>query len=61
MWPLTRHGLAGELHAFELRIDAERSVPPGALPVHDGHDRIDCPAAALAIFGPQGGRVHLHR
>jgi transcriptional regulator with XRE-family HTH domain len=38
MWPLTRHGQAGGVHAFKLRIDAERSVPPDPLPVHDGHD-----------------------
>jgi transcriptional regulator with XRE-family HTH domain len=38
MWPLTRAGPAGGLHAFKLRIDAERSVPPEPLPVHEGHD-----------------------
>jgi transcriptional regulator with XRE-family HTH domain len=38
MWPLTRHGPAGGLHAFRLVIDAERSVPPDPLPVHEGHD-----------------------
>ena len=96
MWPLTRHGVGG-LQAFKLRIDAERSVPPDPLPVHEGHDwmyvvsgrmrlmlgeedlviepgeavefstwtphwfgAIDGPVAALAIFGPQGERVHLH-
>jgi transcriptional regulator with XRE-family HTH domain len=38
-WPLTRHGPAGGPHAFKLRIDAERSIPPpGPLPVHEGHD-----------------------
>ncbi|MEY2532356.1 MAG: hypothetical protein QOF29_266 [bacterium] len=97
MWPLTRHGPAGGLHAFKLRIDAERSVPPDPLPVHEGHDwmyvlsgrmrlllgeddlviepgetvefstwtphwfgAMDGPVEALAIFGPQGERVHLH-
>lgn len=97
MWPLTRHGTAGGLHAFKLRIDAERSVPPDPLPVHEGHDwiyvlegrmrlllgeddlviepgdavefstwtphwfgAIDGPVEALAVFGPQGERVHLH-
>lgn len=97
MWPLTRHGPAGGLHAFKLRIDAERSVPPDPLPVHEGHDWMyvlsgrmrlllgeddlviepgdavefstwtphwfgstDGPVEALAIFGPQGERVHLH-
>jgi transcriptional regulator with XRE-family HTH domain len=38
MWPLTRHGPAGGLHAYKIRIDAERSVPPAELPVHEGHD-----------------------
>jgi transcriptional regulator with XRE-family HTH domain len=38
MWPLTRHGAAAGLHAYRLRIDAERSVPPDPLPVHDGYD-----------------------
>jgi transcriptional regulator with XRE-family HTH domain len=97
MWPLTRHGPAGGLHAFELRIDADRAVPPDPLPVHEGHDwmyvlagrmrlllgeddlviepgeavefstwtphwfgAIDGPVDALAIFGPQGERIHLH-
>jgi transcriptional regulator with XRE-family HTH domain len=97
MWPLTRHGPAGGLHAFKLRIDAGRSVPPDPLPVHEGHDWIyvlsgrmrlllgeddlaiepgeavefstwtphwfgalDGPVETLAIFGPQGERVHLH-
>ena len=96
MWALTRHG-AGGLHAFKLRIDAARSVPPDPLPVHEGHDwiyvldgrmrlllgdddlvivpgdavefstwtphwfgAIDGPVEALAVFGPQGERVHLH-
>jgi transcriptional regulator with XRE-family HTH domain len=40
MWPLTRHGPAGGLHACKLLIDAERSVPPDRLPVHEGHDWI---------------------
>lgn len=38
MWPLTRNGPAGGLHAYKIRIDAERSVPPAELPVHEGHD-----------------------
>ena len=97
MWPLTQHGPAGGPQAFKLRIDAERSVPPNPLHVHEGHDwiyvlsgrlrlllgeddlviepgeavefstwtphwfgAIDGPVEALAIFGPQGERVHLH-
>jgi transcriptional regulator with XRE-family HTH domain len=97
LWPLTRHGPVGGLQAFKLRIDAERSVPPDPLPVHEGHDwmyvlsgrmrlllgdddlviepgeavefstwtphwfgAVDGPVEALAIFGPQGERVHLH-
>ena len=38
MWPLTRHGAAGGMQVFRLRIDAERSEPPDPLPVHEGHD-----------------------
>lgn len=38
MWPLTRSGPAGGLHAFKIRVAAERCVPPARLPVHDGHD-----------------------
>jgi transcriptional regulator with XRE-family HTH domain len=97
MWPLTQHGPVGGPQAFKLRIDADRSVPPDPLPVHEGHDwiyvlsgrmrlllgeddfvirpgeavefntwtphwfgAIDGPVEALAIFGPQGERVHLH-
>jgi transcriptional regulator with XRE-family HTH domain len=37
-WSLTRHGGAGGPHALKLHIDAERSVPPDPLPVHEGHD-----------------------
>ena len=38
MWPLTHHGAAGGLQTFRIRIDADRTVPPDPLPVHDGHD-----------------------
>lgn len=38
MWPLTRRGPAGGLHAFKLVIDAARDTPPETLPVHEGHD-----------------------
>ncbi len=39
-WPLTRRGPAGGLHAFKIRISAERRTPPAVheLPVHEGHD-----------------------
>lgn len=37
-WPLTRHGPAGGLHAFKIRISARRRKPPAELPVHDGRD-----------------------
>ncbi len=40
MWPLTQHGPAGGLHAFKLRIEAARSVPPDPLHVHEGYDWI---------------------
>jgi transcriptional regulator with XRE-family HTH domain len=38
MWPLTRRGPAGGLHAFKIVIRAERDTPPDPLPVHEGHD-----------------------
>jgi len=37
-WPLTRHGSAGGLHAFKIRISAKRRKPPGELPVHEGQE-----------------------
>jgi transcriptional regulator with XRE-family HTH domain len=37
-WPLTRSGPAGGLHAFKIRISAERNTPPADLPVHEGQD-----------------------
>ena len=37
-WPLTRHGPAGGLHAYKIRIDARRRTPPAELPVHEGQD-----------------------
>ena len=40
MWPLTHKGPAGGLHAYKIRISAERRVPPSDLGVHDGHDWI---------------------
>ncbi len=38
MWPLTRHGAAAGVHAYRIRIEAERTAPPDQLPVHEGHD-----------------------
>jgi transcriptional regulator with XRE-family HTH domain len=38
MWPLTRRGPAGGLHAYRIQISARRTKPPDPLPVHDGHD-----------------------
>jgi transcriptional regulator with XRE-family HTH domain len=38
MWPLTRHGPAGGLHAFKIVIEGSRNTPPDTLKVHDGHD-----------------------
>ena len=40
MWPLTRRGPAGGLHAYKINISAKRCIPPDveALPVHGGHD-----------------------
>jgi transcriptional regulator with XRE-family HTH domain len=37
-WPLTRHGPAGGLHAFKIRISPRRNKPPAELPVHEGRD-----------------------
>ncbi len=38
MWPLTEQSPAGELHAYEVHIAAERSEPPEELPVHPGRE-----------------------
>jgi transcriptional regulator with XRE-family HTH domain len=38
MWPLTRRGPAGGLHAFRIQVSARQTKPPDVLPVHDGHD-----------------------
>jgi transcriptional regulator with XRE-family HTH domain len=38
LWPLTRRGSAGGLHAYKIHISAERRTPPDELAVHDGHD-----------------------
>ncbi len=38
MWPLTNRGPAGGLHAFKIRVSAQRRTPPDPLPVHEGHD-----------------------
>ncbi|NLT05005.1 MAG: helix-turn-helix domain-containing protein [Solirubrobacterales bacterium] len=40
MWPLTRRGAAGGLHAFKIHISARKRKPPEKLPVHEGHDWI---------------------
>lgn len=37
-WPLTRHGPAGGLHAFKIRVHAKRRTPPAEFPVHEGQD-----------------------
>lgn len=36
-WPLTRHGPAGGLHAFKIRVSARRRRP-AELPVHEGQE-----------------------
>lgn len=38
LWPLTRFGPAGGLHAYKIQISEKRRVPPAPLPVHDGND-----------------------
>ena len=40
MWPLTRRGPAGGVHAFKVRIEPGRNRPPEELRVHEGHDWI---------------------
>ncbi|MCX2932658.1 XRE family transcriptional regulator [Mycobacterium sp. CVI_P3] len=37
-WPLTRHGGAGGLQAFKIRISARRQTPPAELPTHEGQE-----------------------
>ena len=37
-WPLTRHGPAGGLHAYKIRVDPKRNTPPTEFPVHEGQD-----------------------
>jgi transcriptional regulator with XRE-family HTH domain len=39
VWPLTRRAASG-LHAYRVRIGAQRRVAPDPLPVHEGHDWI---------------------
>ena len=38
LWPLTRQGAAGGLHAFKVVIAPTRAEPPDDLPVHAGQD-----------------------
>lgn len=38
MWPLTRQGPAGGLHAYKVVIAPARNMPPDELPVHAGQD-----------------------
>ena len=38
MWPLTRRGPAGGLHAYKINVSANRRTPPSELPVHEGQD-----------------------
>lgn len=37
-WRLTRHGPAGGLHAFKIKVSARRRTPPTELPVHEGQE-----------------------
>jgi transcriptional regulator with XRE-family HTH domain len=39
IWPLTRRAASG-LHAYRVRVGAQRRRPPEPLPVHEGHDWI---------------------
>lgn len=38
LWPLTRRGSMGALHAYKVNISAKRRAPPDVLPVHEGQD-----------------------
>jgi transcriptional regulator with XRE-family HTH domain len=40
MWPLTRQGPAGGLHAFKVLVSARRRQPPERLGVHEGYEWI---------------------
>lgn len=98
MWSLTHGGPAGGLHAFKIRISAERRDPPREWAVHEGQDwmyvldgrmrlvlgerdfvvepgeavefstwtphwfgAVEGPVELIAILGPHGERMHLHR
>src|ERR1700681_4881295 len=49
-WPLTRHGSAGGLHAFKIRVSAKRRTPPAELPVHEGQDWLYVLAGQLRLI-----------
>ncbi|MDT5182488.1 MAG: hypothetical protein QOI29_646, partial [Mycobacterium sp.] len=49
-WPLTRHGPAGGLHAYKIRINARRRTPPAELPVHEGQDWMYVLAGQLRLI-----------
>jgi transcriptional regulator with XRE-family HTH domain len=38
VWPLTRRGPAGGLHAYKVNVSAKRRTPPDELAVHEGQD-----------------------
>jgi transcriptional regulator with XRE-family HTH domain len=38
LWPLTHQGPARGVHAYKVRIHADRDRPPDELPVHEGQD-----------------------
>jgi transcriptional regulator with XRE-family HTH domain len=38
VWPLTRRGPAGGLHAYKVVVGAKRRTPPDELAVHEGQD-----------------------
>jgi transcriptional regulator with XRE-family HTH domain len=38
LWPLTRRGSAGGLHAYRIHVSPERTSPPDQLAVHEGYD-----------------------
>lgn len=56
---MTRHGPAGALHAFKIRISARRRIPPSELPVHEGRDWLYVLSGRLRlILGEKTFTIH---
>jgi len=50
MWPLTRRGPAGGLHAYKIHVSAKRRTPPDELSVHEGQDWLYVLAGRLRLL-----------